>query len=59
MNDASDALDAGVELDQESCEEIVEQLDRLKKSLRKRGIKLTRQTDRGIVDNKKQLKLEE
>lgn len=59
MNDASDALDAGVELDQESCEEIVKQLDRLKKSLRKRGIKLTRQTDRSIVDNKKQLKLEE
>lgn len=43
LNNAAQALDRGLELDQEEAEKVIEGLDRLKKSLRKKGYKLTKQ----------------
>lgn len=44
MTRSAAALDASAELDPDQVDDIIEGLDALKKSLRKRGIKITRQT---------------
>jgi len=55
------ALDNSAELDDKQVSEIIDGLDRLKKSLHKRGVKLTRQTKKEsapVKADKRQLKLD-
>lgn len=56
------ALDDSAQLDDQEVSAIIDGLDRLKKSLRKRGIKLTRQTEKKSAVKKgddSQLKLDD
>ena len=59
MTGAADALEAGEELSESDAEKLLDGLDRLKKSLRKRGIKIVRQTPKKVVEDGRQLKLED
>lgn len=61
MANAADALDDGSELSDEHAAEIIEAMNRLKKSLRKRGYKVTQQTKKqsaSPVEDERQLSLD-
>jgi len=62
LNKSALALDDSAQLDDQEVSSIIDGLDRLKKSLRKRGIKLTRQTEKKSAAKKgddSQLKLDD